>query len=43
MNKNISLLIALCLLTGFLGACSNTWDGAGKDLQGTGQWLEETF
>lgn len=36
-------MIAFCLLVTFLGGCSNTWDGAGKDLQGAGQWLEETF
>jgi predicted small secreted protein len=43
MNKNMSLLISLCILAGFLSGCSNTWDGAGKDLKGAGQWLEETF
>ncbi|NQZ13720.1 MAG: entericidin [Alphaproteobacteria bacterium] len=43
MNKKLSTLFALILLAGFVSGCSNTWNGAGKDLQGFGNWLEETF
>ena len=43
MNKKISLFFALLIMAGFLGGCSNTWNGAGKDLQGIGGWLEDTF
>lgn len=43
MNKKTSFILALFILTVFLSGCSNTWDGAGKDLSGAGRWLEETF
>ncbi|MEM9468881.1 MAG: hypothetical protein AAF988_01840 [Pseudomonadota bacterium] len=43
MDKNKFFLTVLFALAVSLGGCSNTWDGAGKDLSGFGQWLEETF
>jgi len=43
MNKKLSFFLALIIMTGFLSGCANTWSGAGKDLQGIGGWLENTF
>jgi len=43
MNKKLSMLTALVIMTSFLGGCGNTWSGAGRDLQGIGGWLENTF
>ncbi len=43
MNK---VLIGLCLLliSGItLTGCSNTFDGAGRDIEGVGDWFQDTF
>ncbi len=26
-----------------IGGCSNTFDGAGRDMKGMGTWMEDTF
>jgi predicted small secreted protein len=26
-----------------LGACSNTFNGAGRDIEGAGEWIQDTF
>lgn len=39
MNFVIASLAALL----FLGACSNTLDGAGRDIQHAGQKIQDTF
>ncbi|HPF77744.1 MAG TPA: entericidin EcnAB [Alphaproteobacteria bacterium] len=36
-------LMTLCLATIALGGCSNTLDGAGRDMKGMGEWVEDTF
>lgn len=41
--KNLLLVFgALFVLVGLTG-CANTFDGVGKDLKNTGDWLEDTF
>lgn len=36
-------LMTLFLVLLGLGGCSNTLDGAGRDVQGMGNWIEDTF
>ncbi len=39
-------LVAFCLsimVIGLLSGCSNTAEGAGRDIEGWGQWMQETF
>jgi predicted small secreted protein len=43
MKKTGLLLTTLFLATLVLGGCSNTFEGAGRDLSGAGEWLQDTF
>jgi predicted small secreted protein len=43
MNKAL-ILICLLMISGIgLSACSNTFDGAGRDMEGIGDWFQDTF
>ncbi len=39
MKKTIIMIVAVMALAG----CSNTFDGAGKDIEKAGQKIQETF
>jgi predicted small secreted protein len=41
--KKLVALVCLIMVTGLLSACSNTANGAGKDIEGMGQWMQNTF
>jgi len=43
MTQKLTLLLTLAFIAGGLSGCSNTWNGAGKDMKGVGTWMEETF
>ena len=36
-------LSVLCMAILGLSACGNTLEGAGKDIEGAGEWLQDTF
>lgn len=40
---NRLFLMTLFLASLAVSGCSNTFDGAGRDLQGAGEWMEDTF
>lgn len=42
MTSRLVLLIAFAL-TFSLGACGNTFDGAGKDIEKSGEWIQDRF
>lgn len=41
--KKLALLSLLVLATASLGACSNTLDGAGRDISKAGDKISDTF
>lgn len=41
MNKFLLAFVFIGILS--LSACSNTFEGAGKDIEKTGQWVQDTF
>jgi len=43
MNKILMTLSVLLLAGTVLTGCSNTFDGAGKDIEGVGDWFQDTF
>lgn len=41
---NSKIILTILFLTSItLGGCSNTFDGAGRDIQGAGEWMQDTF
>jgi predicted small secreted protein len=42
MRKAFITLILLTAVTGALSAC-NTVDGAGRDIENAGEWVQEKF
>lgn len=43
MKKTGFLLTVLFIAALAVSACSNTFEGAGRDLQGAGEWMQDTF
>lgn len=43
MKKTGIFLTTLFVATLFISGCSNTFEGAGRDLQGAGEWMQDTF
>ena len=43
MTSSKLILIGAFICTLSLGACGNTFDGAGRDISGAGEWLQNTF
>jgi predicted small secreted protein len=41
--KKLVAFLALVMVTGLLSGCSNTAEGAGRDIEGMGQWMQDTF
>ena len=37
------LTVILCVATFTVSGCSNTFEGAGRDVQGAGEWMQDTF
>ncbi len=42
LNSKI-LILALFLSISALSGCSNTLDGAGRDIESGGEWIQNTF
>jgi len=42
MKKAVFTIIALIVLATGLSAC-NTVEGAGRDIEGAGEWIQEKF
>lgn len=42
MQKLLASL-SLIMVIGLLSACSNTANGAGRDMENMGQWMQDTF
>jgi predicted small secreted protein len=43
MTKKVTLLIGFCVMAMTLSGCSNTFEGAGRDIEGAGEWIQDTF
>lgn len=43
MTRKFVTLMSLILMCGFIAACSNTFDGAGRDVENAGKWVQDTF
>lgn len=43
MTKSRMLVISLLVTIFLLSACSNTLEGAGRDIEGAGEWMQNTF
>lgn len=43
MRKTVMTLTCLILVSAFLSACSNTFEGAGRDVENAGEWVQDTF
>lgn len=43
MKKTGLTILTLCLLSLGLSACSNTFEGAGKDIEKSGEWIQDRF
>jgi predicted small secreted protein len=41
--KKLVALFSLIMVIGSLSACANTAQGAGKDIENWGKWMQETF
>ncbi|MCB1531403.1 MAG: entericidin A/B family lipoprotein [Alphaproteobacteria bacterium] len=41
--KNIVLCFSLLIFAASLAACSNTFDGAGRDIERAGEKIQDTF
>jgi predicted small secreted protein len=42
MQKTIALL-SFIMVIGFLSGCANTAQGAGRDIENMGEWVQESF
>lgn len=42
MREKLIVCMALFIVAGFLGAC-NTVEGAGRDIEDAGEWVQDTF
>ncbi|MCB1529420.1 MAG: entericidin A/B family lipoprotein [Rhodospirillales bacterium] len=43
MHKKICMIAVLLLTSGFLAGCSHTFEGAGKDIEDAGEWIQDIF
>lgn len=43
MNKKILLGLSLVLVTLGVSGCSNTFEGAGRDVENMGEWMQDRF
>lgn len=41
--KKVLMLASLMIVTCFVSGCSNTLDGAGRDISGAGDKIQKTF
>lgn len=42
MHKLLAVLV-LIMVTVSVTGCENTAEGAGRDIEGMGQWMQDTF
>lgn len=43
MSKNMLVCLGLAVLSLSLSACGNTFNGAGKDVENMGEWMQDRF
>ncbi len=43
MSKNLYVCLSLLLMTMAVSACTNTFHGAGRDIENMGEWVQDTF
>ncbi|MCB1592779.1 MAG: entericidin A/B family lipoprotein [Alphaproteobacteria bacterium] len=41
--KKVLMMVCLFAMTGFVVGCSNTMEGAGRDIEKAGQKVQDTF
>ncbi|MCB1681003.1 MAG: entericidin A/B family lipoprotein [Rhodospirillales bacterium] len=41
--KKVLMMVCLFAVTGFVAGCSNTMEGAGRDIEKAGQKVQDTF
>ncbi len=41
--KKILMIVSVLAMSGLVAGCANTLDGAGKDIEGAGEKVQETF
>ncbi len=41
--KKVLMLVCLMTMTGFVAGCSNTFEGAGRDIEHAGEKVQDTF
>ena len=42
MQKTVAL-VSLIMVIGLLSGCANTAQGAGRDIENMGEWIQDTF
>ncbi len=43
MTRPFVALLAIVMVCGFVSGCSNTFEGAGRDVENAGEWIQDTF
>lgn len=43
MMRRILIIASIVMVTVALSACSNTFNGAGRDVENMGEWVQDTF
>jgi predicted small secreted protein len=43
MTSSKLILLGAMICTLSLGACGNTFEGAGRDIERSGEWIQNTF
>ena len=41
--KKVALVVCLFVVAGFVTGCSNTFEGAGRDIEHAGEKIQDTF
>lgn len=43
MTKKAIFLIGFCVIAVTISGCTNTFKGAGQDIENAGEWMQDTF
>ena len=43
MRKTILTAAAILMAGSLITGCTNTFDGAGRDIENAGEWVQDTF
>lgn len=41
--KAARVMTILVLMSGFLAGCGHTFEGVGRDIESTGEWVQDVF